>query len=329
MKIAINDLREKIIKVLSKNITKEDCESVADYLIYAEASGIKTQGIIKMTGSSPIQNIIADYPIKLEKDTPVSALIDGGKNLAIVVADKAVKIAAKKAKESGIAIVGARNTFSSNGSQSYYVEQLAKQDLVGIMMSRSPGSVAPFNSIDPLFGTNPIGYAFPTNDEPIVFDAATSAITYLGVMLAKAHNEELPVGVAIGKYGQPTTDPTEVMDDGALNPFGNSHKAAGFGMLVELLTGPFINGAYLDYKTYDKEWGTTIIAIDPNILTDINKLKTACSDFVTEVRNSRTRENEKIYFPNDKAKSNYNESIKNGFIEIDEVIYKQAFSDVN
>lgn len=326
MRILINELKENIIKLLSKNIQIEDAISVANYLIYAEMSGNKTQGIIKLAGTNPIQNIIADYPIKVVKETPVSALLDGGKNQAIVVANKAMNLAIKKAKEIGIAVVGANNTYSSNGAQAYYVEQIAKQDLIGIMMSRSPGSMAPFNSIDPLFGTNPIGFAFPTNDEPIVFDAATSAMTFYGLIVAKAHNQKLEEGVATDIEGNPTTNPEDVINGGAINPFGNSYKAAGLSMLVELLAGPLINGAYLDYKTFEEEWGTTIIAINPNILTDVNKFKEECSNFVKIVKSSRTRENETIHFPNDKSRNNYNQALINGYVDIDEIIYKEIFS---
>lgn len=326
MRILINELKENIIKLLSKNIQIEDAISVANYLIYAEMSGNKTQGIIKLAGTNPIQNIIADYPIKVVKETPVSALLDGGKNPAIVVANKAMNLAIKKAKKIGIAVVGANNTYSSNGAQAYYVEQIAKQDLIGIMMSRSPGSMAPFNSIDPLFGTNPIGFAFPTNDEPIVFDAATSAMTFYGLIVAKAHNQKLEEGVATDIEGNPTTNPEDVINGGAINPFGNSYKAAGLSMLVELLAGPLINGAYLDYKTFEEEWGTTIIAINPNILTDVNKFKEECSNFVKIVKSSRTRENETIHFPNDKSRNNYNQALINGYVDIDEIIYKEIFS---
>jgi LDH2 family malate/lactate/ureidoglycolate dehydrogenase len=324
--IPISELRKQIIEVLSNNLTPpQDSETVADYLIYAEMVGNKTQGIIKISGTEPIQDIIAEYPVKIERETKVSALLDGGKNPAIVVAKTAADIAIQKAKESGIAIVGARNTFSSNGAQAYYAEQIAKQDLIGIMMSRSPGSVAPFGSIDPLFGTNPIGYAFPTDTDPIVFDGATSAMTFYGLVVAKAHNEKLPEGIATDKDGNPTTDPSAVIDGGAIAPFGNSHKAAGFGMFVELMAGPLIGGAYLDYKTFDKEWGSTIIAIDPNILVDISVFKKNCSDFVEVIKKSRTRPDEHIYFPNDNARENYILAEKSGVVDVDEVIYRQIF----
>ena len=323
MKIAITELKNKIMSVLV-NMPEADREITADYLIWSEMTGIKTQGIIKLAGKKPLQNIIPDSDIKIQRETKVSALMDAGKNLAIVASKKAADIAIKKAKETGMSIVGVRNIFSSNGAQAYYVEQIAKHYLVGIMFSRCPSTVAPFNSIDYLFGTNPVGFAFPTNDDPITFDAATSAMTFYGVIMANSRGEQLPKDVAIDGMGNPTTDAAVVIDDGALLPFGNSHKAAGIGMLVELMTGPLIGGAFLDTESA-KEWGTTIIAIDPNIFTDINEFKKNCSEFASQIRNSRGRGNEQVRLPGDRAQQAYKQAAVSGMVEIDDATYNQIF----
>jgi LDH2 family malate/lactate/ureidoglycolate dehydrogenase len=322
MKISIDGLKGKILDVL-KNVPER--ETVADYLLWAEMTGNKTQGIIKMSGADAIQNIVPGYGVKIQKETKVSALLDGGRNPAIAVSGRALDLAIKKAKEIGMAIIGVRNIFSSNGAQGYYVEKIAKQDLIGIMVSRSPGTVAAFGGIDPLLGTNPIGFAFPTMDDPIVFDAATSAMTFYGLVVARSKGEKIPEGIATDKNGDPTTDPADVIVGGAVIPFGNSYKAAGLSMLVELLAGPLVGGAWLDYKTYDKEWGATVIAIDPNILVDIKDLKKNCSDFVQTIRNSRPRPNEQIRLPHDMARKNYAAATDSGFVEIDDAVYNEVF----
>jgi LDH2 family malate/lactate/ureidoglycolate dehydrogenase len=326
MKIVVQELKDRISSVL-KNINESDRGVIADYMIWAEMTGNKTQGIIKLSGTDPIQNIIPESEIKIERETKVSALLNAGKNPAILVSEKAAEIAIKKAKEIGISIVGARNFFSSNGSQAYYARKIAEHDLIGIMCSRSPGSVSAFGSIDPLFGTNPIGYAFPTTDEPITFDAAMSAMTFYGLVVAKSKGEQIPSGVATDINGNPTTDPAAVIDGGAINPFGNSYKASGLAMLVELLAGPMIGGAFLDYKTFDKEWGAVIIAIDPGMFGDIKEFKKNCSEFVNVIKNSRTRAHEEIRMPHDYARQNYATAAAVGTVEIDDAIYKNVFGE--
>ncbi len=322
MKISTTELRSKIISLLSKNFSDQESERIADYLLWADMSGISTQGVIKLTGTEPLQNIQPSGEVKIERETKLSALLDGNKNPAPLVAQQATDIVIEKAKENGFAIVGAHNTFSSNGAQAYYVERIAKEDLIGIVMSRSPGSTAPFNSIDPLFGTNPIGFGFPTNGEPLVFDMATSAMTWYGLVLAKSKGEKIPEGLAINKNGELTQDSGEVMGGGALLPFDKSYKSSGIGMVVEIMAGPLAASAYCDCETFDKEWGSTFIAIDPNLLVDIDKFKASCTDLINIIKKSRTKNpDEKIRLPGERARKAYNDSQAFGVVEVDSTIY--------
>ncbi len=322
MKISKTELRSKVTSLLSKNFSEQEAERIADYLLWADMSGINTQGVIKLTGTEPLQNIQPSGEIRIERETKLSALLDGNKNPAPLVAQRATDIAIEKAKEHGFAIVGAHNTFSSNGAQAYYVERIANEDLIGIVLSRSPGSTAPFNSIDPLFGTNPVGFGFPTDGEPLVFDMATSAMTWYGLVLAKSRGEKIPEGLAIDKNGDFTQDPAEVMGGGALLPFDKGYKGSGIGMVVEIMAGPLAASAYCDCETFDKEWGSTFIAIDPNLLVDLDKFKANCTDLISIMKKSRTKNaDEKIRLPGERARKSYNDSQASGMVEVDGTIY--------
>lgn len=323
MNIKIADLRSKIVNTFQQNFTEEEANRIADYLIWADMSGIKTQGVIKMTGTEPMQNIKPKHEIKVERDTKLSQLINAGAYPAPLVSQQATDVAIQKAKEHGFAIVGVHNTFSSNGAQAYYAERIAKEDLIGIVMARSPGSTAPFDSIDPLFGTNPIGFSFPTNNEPLVFDMATSAMTFYGLVLAKARGEKIPDNMAIDKDGNPTNDPAAAMS-GAILPFDRGYKGSGMGMVVEIMAGPLAASAYCDCETFEEEWGSTFIAIDPELLVDIEQFKTNCSDLLSKVKSSRKKAGtDEVRLPGERAKASYQESEKSGFVDVDEVVLKE------
>lgn len=322
VKVSVNELRSKVIKTLSEGFTESDATRIGDYLLWAEMSGIKTQGIIKMTGTEPLQNIKPKHEIKIERDTKLSQLINAGACPAPLVSQIATDVAIEKAKNSGFAIVGVHNTFSSNGSQAYYVERMAKNDLIGIMMSRSPGSTAPFDSIDNLFGTNPLGFAFPTEGEPLVFDMATSAMTFYGLVLAHARGESIPQNMALDKDGNPTVSPEAAMN-GALLPFDRSHKGSGIGMLVEILAGPLVGAGYCDTK-FTEEWGSVFIAIDPGLLVDINDFKRNCSDLINKIRTSRPKDGiAEVRLPGERARNSYAAALESGVVEVEEVILKQ------
>lgn len=323
MKIAVSELKSKVIATLEKGFSKEDSERIANYLIWADMSGVKTQGVIKMTGTEPLQDVKPKHDIKVERDTKLSQLINAGSFPAPLVSQQATDVVIQKAKEHGFAIVGVHNTFSSNGAQAYYAERIAKEDLIGIVMARSPGSTAPFNSIDPLFGTNPIGFSFPTTDGPLVFDMATSAMTFYGLILAKARGEKIPDNMAIDKDGKPTNDPAAAMS-GALLPFDRDYKGSGMGMIVEIMAGPLASSAYCDCDTFDKEWGSTFIAIDPNLLVDLEQFKTNCSDLINKVKTSRKKQGaDTIRIPGERARASYQEAEKTGFVDVEEAILKE------
>lgn len=328
MKVSIVGLHKQIIAILSKNMSSEHAKIVADYLLWAEASGNKTQGIIKMTGTEPIQNIVPKYDLKVERNTKLSQLIDAGANPAPLVTRIGSEVAITKAKEHGFGLVGIRNTFSSNGAQGYYARMIAENDLIGIVCSRSPAAVSGFGSIDPLFGTNPIGFGFPTNEHPFVFDTATSAMTFYGLVLAKARGETIPEGIATDHDGNLTVDPAEAME-GAILPFDKSYKGAGFGMIVELLAGPLVKSAWVDNETFEEEWGTFILAIDPNLLVDVKDFKNSVDNMIDKIKSARTKEGEVIRLPGESANKLYEDAIKNDEIEIDNIVATEVGIKIN
>ena len=65
------------------------------------------------------------------RETPLSALVDGGNKVGYVAAFRGAEIAAQKAKASGIAMVGVYNSYYS-GRNAYYVEQIVQAGLLAI-----------------------------------------------------------------------------------------------------------------------------------------------------------------------------------------------------
>ncbi len=320
MKIAITELRRKIIGTLLNNFTQEDADIIADYLLWADMSGNKTQGLIKMTGTEPVQDIKPIHEIKVERDTKLSQLINAGANPAPLVSGIATDVVIKKAKEHGFGLVGVHNYFSSNGAQAYYAERIAQEDLIGIVLCSQPASVAPFNTIDPLFGTNPIGFSFPTQNKPLVFDMATSIMTWYGLVIAKAKGEQIPDNMAIDKDGNITTDPIKAMD-GALLPFDRGYKGSGIGMMVEIMAGPLVKAAYADLEG---EWGAIFIAIDPDLLVDVDEFKSSCTDLINKVKSARKKPGEsEVRLPGERAQLAREEAEKSGFVEIDDAILEE------
>jgi LDH2 family malate/lactate/ureidoglycolate dehydrogenase len=317
MRIETKVLQEKIEVTLSQTFKADEARKIAAYFVWAEMSGNKTQGIAKMIGSGAIQNFPPKHEILIERDTKLSQLINAGAYPAPLVCQWATETLISTAKEHGFAIVGVHNTFSSNGAQAYYAEQIARENLIGIVASSSPACVAPFDSIDPLFGTNPIGFSFPTNEDPMVFDMATSAMAFYGLIVAKAKGEPIPDNIAIDEHGNPTTDPIAAMK-GAILPFDRGYKGSGLGLIVEMLGGPLVSAAYATTSLAD-EWGSVFIAIDPELLVDIAQFKSNCSDLIRKIKTSRPKTGStQIRLPGEQSKKAYAKALESGYVDIDD-----------
>ncbi len=320
MKIAISELRQKIVATLSQNFTAEEADRIADYLLWAEMSGIKTQGLLKMSGTEPLQDVRPLHDIRIDRETKLSQLIDAGANPAPLVSRQATDTVIQKAKEHGFGIVGVHNTYSSNGAQAYYAERIANENLIGIVMARSPASAAAFGGIDPVLGTNPIGIAYPTADDPLVFDMATSAMTWYGLILAKARGEIIPENMAIDHDGNPTTDPSAAMD-GSLLSFDQSYKGSGIGLIVETLAGPFVGA---DAGFVGGQWGSLFIAIDPELLIDVDEFKKNSTDLLVKIKATRKADGiTDIRLPGERANAARKQAEASGMVDVDDVILEQ------
>jgi len=262
---SVKQLTDICIKaVATLGYAEEEARTLTDCMLAAQLRG-NNQGIIKITTGALNKNAAETAPA-IVHETPVSARIDGGKSLAMSVLARAVELAAAKAHQSGIGLVTSFNTANSTGYLGWYVKQLARQDLIGIVLAQSPEFVAPFGAREPIFGTNPIAIAVPSpaGQEPVTLDMATSAYALFGLLEAKTAGRQIPDNVAYDSAGKPTTDPAAALA-GAIRVFDRSHKSSGLALMVELLAGAFSGGA-IENKKAAGSWGNFVLAIDPKII---------------------------------------------------------------
>jgi LDH2 family malate/lactate/ureidoglycolate dehydrogenase len=273
----------------SRNFSAPQAGEISEVLLFAEKTGKRTQGVVKLLGADPIQNVEPQYTPTVNKETKLSAFIDGGRNPGILVGRMAARMAIEKCSDTGLGIIGTTNTYASTGALGFYADEIASKDFVGIIMSGSPKGVAPHGSIDPIFGTNPVAFGFPTEGDPIIFDMATSAISWYELVRTKVLGGELPDGVAIDAHGGPTQDPEKAMA-GAIHPFDRGHKGSGLSMMIELLTGPMMGETSFDEETGKWYCGNLFMAIDPDLFVGRDEFKKNSSFLLEKMKNSRVND---------------------------------------
>ena len=96
----------------------------------------------------------------------------------------------------------------------------------------------------PLFGTNPISFAWPRkNNTPVVYDMATSTMAMGEVQVAARDGHKVPLGTGLDKDGNQTDEPKAIADGGVLLTFGN-YKGSAIAMMIELLAGGLVGDLF-------------------------------------------------------------------------------------
>lgn len=296
----------------------KDATIAMRHLIDAELRGLGYAGFgrlvsiaeqIKKRGRS-------QQAIKILKEAPVSARLDGGDQLGLIVAQRATEMAIAKALTNGIAIVGASNTWYT-GMLSYYAEQVASRDLVTMVASNATARVAPYGGNERRMGANPICFGFPSADEPVVWDIGTSAVGHAQVMLARRLDQPLEEGVAFDIDGRPTTNPGAALA-GAFAAWGG-HRGSGLGIVVQFLGmlagSPILPGELRDF-------GFLIVAVQPGLLTPLDEFKKSVADYSDVIRSTRPIEQGKsLRMPFDRSRAERTARIASGFIEVPDAIH--------
>jgi LDH2 family malate/lactate/ureidoglycolate dehydrogenase len=199
----------------------------------------------------------------------------------MLVLQGAVDTAVETAQEFGVAIVGVHNLYSSSGALGYYAQRLGRAGMIGAIMTGTPSVVAPFGAKEGLFGTNPLAVAIPrAHGDPVVLDFATAEIALFEVIRRRNLGEELPVGAAKDRFGNPTTDPKAALE-GSINCFGGA-KGSGLSCILEILTSVFVGAAVADLAEPKRDFGALIICGRPNLFVSGAEYRSALDWFIQQ-----------------------------------------------
>jgi LDH2 family malate/lactate/ureidoglycolate dehydrogenase len=261
----------------------EDARIVVDQLIDNMLCGYQFAGLPRILAMATDKKLKEGRkPIKVIKETPVSALMDGGNNVGYVVCYHAAQKALEKAKTHGIACVGAFNSYYS-GRNAYFVEHIVKQGYVAMHTASAQPHVVPPGATQPALGTNPICFGFPSEEGPVTFDIGTASLMWGDVMLHAHLGEPLPEGVGIDEHGNPTRDAAKVLK-GGVTPFGGKdHVYKGYGLSFAIQALGLLAGSFVS-RDMVRDYGFLFWAVNPEIMLPGNDFKQRMSQYVREIK---------------------------------------------
>ncbi|QLK85378.1 ureidoglycolate dehydrogenase [Staphylococcus sp. 17KM0847] len=334
MKVTKAELFKLIKKKLMKaGLQETSAERVSDVLVFADHRGIHSHGAVRVEyyAERIAKGGITVHPeYQFEKTGPSSGIYFGDNGPGHEVAYYAMEEAIAMAEKNGVAIVGMKN-ISHSGALGYFVEMAAKKDMLAISMCQSDPMVVPFGGTEPYFGTNPIAFSCPTNDERLItFDMATTVQAWGKVLDARSKNKDIPNTWAVDASGQPTTNSRDVH---ALLPIAGP-KGYGLMMMVDILSGSLlgvphgihVSSMYQDL-TKGRDLGQLHIVINPSFFTDPKAFKQQISTMLDELKQQPAAKGyDEIFYPGERGKLRAQNYDKEG-IEITDEIYAYLVSD--
>lgn len=257
--------------LMSSGADQENAAAVTHFMWSAERDSCHSHGLFRLPGycaSLKSGKVNGKSRPSVSDLAPAAIRVDGDNGFAPMALEVARTPLIERTRQTGIAAAALTNTYHFSA---LWVETaaLAEAGLVAIAMTSAKPMVAPAGGIRPLFGTNPLSFAWPRQDAPpMVFDMATAAMARGEIQVAAREGHTVPDGAGIDKDGNPTNDPNAILE-GAQLAFGGT-KGALLALMVELMAGPLLGQPFsVEQKAGDNNdggpatGGEFLLAIDP------------------------------------------------------------------
>lgn len=295
-RVDARELQSLVELMLAKTgVPAADASLVASSLIGADARGMNSHGILRLPvyikrlrqgGFSPRSES------KLVRESASTALIDGGNGLGAVLTTRAMDMAIAKARVTGFAAVGVRNS-NHNGEGAPYVLRAVEADMIGIATTNGSPIMPVWGGKTALTGPLPITLGVPAaRHKPIVLDAALGMSSRGKILYYAEKGLSLPDGWLVDADGRPTNDPNWVKNGGWILPIGG-HKGWGLILMCEILSGILTGGAIGRELTnlYDdlhkpQGNGHFVIAINIASFLDVASFKERMDSYISEMKAS-------------------------------------------
>jgi (2R)-3-sulfolactate dehydrogenase (NADP+) len=274
MKLSVDEATALAARALKRaGASKAMAQATADALVAAESEGLAGHGLSRVAlYCEHLRQGRADGKARprVVRKKGGAVLVDAQGGLAFLATALAVKEAIRRAQRYGVAFCGVTNSHHF-GAAAHHLAPVARAGLVGVALTNSPSAINAWGGKKAFYGTNPIAAVFPRRAaDPIVVDLSLTEVVRGKIMLYAKEGKSIPLGWAVDKDGNPTTDPKAALT-GSLTAIGGV-KGTALALMVEVmcaaLTGAalsFENDSYFEPGNKPRI-GHAFIVIDPEAL---------------------------------------------------------------
>ncbi len=246
MKSSIEELTQLASRALKRTgASKATAQATAKALVAAEMEGLSGHGLSRVAlYAQHLKQGRVDGKAKpkIVKKKGATCLVDAAGGLAFPACALAVKEVVKRARRYGVAFAGVTNSHHF-GAAAYHLAPVARAGLIGLAFTNSPSAINAWGGKKAFFGTNPIAAVFPRKGaDPIVVDLSLTEVVRGKIMLYAKEGKPIPLGWAVDKDGNPTTDAKAALT-GSLSAIGGV-KGTALALMVEVLCVALTGAAF-------------------------------------------------------------------------------------
>lgn len=306
------------------NCPEDHCKIITDHLIDANLCGVESHGVMRVMQYAQRMrdgSMNAHARPKVRKTDRGMTVIDGGMGNGIPAMKLAYETVTGLAEEGGLAAVSVIET-GHTGRHGAFADDAAAKGFLTINTGggnhRVHGMVAPYGGARGTLPTNPWCIGIPGGDRgPVVMDFATGKIAGGWLYAARSAGGLVPENSIIDRDGNPTRDPEDYFNGGAILPMGG-HKGYALSLMAEL-----IGEAMLGPSSPECNW--FLLAVDTKRFREPHALKTAAEDVLSDVRKCPPAAGfERVEVPGEREREQRDRS--NGVIAVPEETWAQVLA---
>lgn len=242
---------------MAVGVPEAEATKAATALVDADLHGVSTHGIKNLAGyvQAVQKGSINSRPeVRVLGGGAAMKQMSGGGGLGHVVSHYGMEQAISLARDYGLGCVFMRES-NHYGASGYWARLATKEQMAGFAMTNAAASIAPWGGTQPLLGNNPPAWALPsrmagTADDadtldPVFLDMALSVVAGNRLDIYHRRGQPIPLGWALDKDGQPTTNARARQTGGSYAPIAE-YKGYGLALVLSLFTSLLAGGPF-DY----------------------------------------------------------------------------------
>jgi hydroxycarboxylate dehydrogenase B len=303
---------------------EETARVVAEHLADTSLCGMESHGLMRtLQYATQFQNGYMNPAAQPRIVTTPRGTqeVNGDGGIGIAAMRMAYRHGMAMARETGVSALAIRN-LGHTGRHGAFADEAAEQGFLTLCTGggnrQKWRQVAPHGGARGMLPTNPWCAGIPGGARgPVVMDFATSKIAGGWIYAAQTAGALLPEGCVIDSAGNPTREPEDYFNGGAILPAGEQ-KGYALALIAEL-----IGEAMLGPSTTECHW--LLITLDTGGFREPSAMKSAAEELLQELRQCPPAPGfDRVEIPGEREREYRAQS--NGIISIPEETWRQILA---